>query len=281
MEAPRPFSEKMGLVRVVIQTDGMSDALRNSIWNFITRLVEMPGDWHEAHRSVEGLTDAIIGVPVQSIDYGAPLVWLLRHFQNLPWPRVYDALEYIVDRAPTITGRMNVPEAKTAANRILEREYSGFRFIGGELTRVMHPAEAAEVERARATAAAAGLVGVRQHIDQALALFGKRPEPDYRNTIKEAISALEGVVKLIEGVRGGGLKDALDALAKRMEVHGALRDGFIKLYGFTSDEDGIRHPILDEPNVGEEDARFMIVACSAAVNWIIAKADKAGLLKKT
>jgi hypothetical protein len=36
---------------------------------------------------------------------------------------------------------------------------------------------------------------------------------------------------------------------------------------------------MDEPNVGEEDARFMIVACSAAVNWIIAKAEKAGLLR--
>lgn len=58
------------------------------------------------------------------------------------------------------------------------------------------------------------------------------------------------------------------------------RDRARKLYGFTSDASGIRHPILDEPNIGEEDARFFIVACSALVNWVIAKADKAGLLKK-
>lgn len=62
------------------------------------------------------------------------------------------------------------------------------------------------------------------------------------------------------------LSEALTALSKRMEIHPALKGGMEKLYGFTSDEDGIRHPILDEPNVGEEDARFFIVACSALVN---------------
>ena len=71
----------------------------------------------------------------------------------------------------------------------------------------------------------------------------------------------------------------MDALVQRLDIHPSLRDGLVKLYGFTSDEDGIRHPILDKPNVGE-DARFMIVACSAVVNWIIAKAERAGALKK-
>jgi hypothetical protein len=125
----------------------------------------------------------------------------------------------------------------------------------------------------------AGFGGAHEHISQALVLFGKRPEPDHRNAVKEAISAVEGIVKIIEGVRGGGLSSALNALSKRIEIHPAFKEGLEKLYGFTSDEDGVRHAIMDEPNVGEEDARFMIVACSAAVNWIIAKADKAGLLK--
>jgi hypothetical protein len=33
--------------------------------------------------------------------------------------------------------------------------------------------------------------------------------------------------------------------------------------------------------VDEGDARFMIVACSAAVNWLMAKAEKAGLLARS
>src|SRR5207253_3347529 len=178
--------------------------------------------------SVKLITEAIIRVPIQNVSPFNPVLWLLQEFKKMPWDRVYDVLEYVVEGAEYITnGRVKPAGARSGANFVLEREHSGFRFMGDKLTRVMHPTEAAEVERARSRATASGLDGVRQQIDQALALFGKRPEPDYRNAIKEAISAVEGVVKLIEGVRGGGLKGALDSLAKRVEMHPALREGLV------------------------------------------------------
>jgi hypothetical protein len=86
-------------------------------------------------------------------------------------------------------------------------------------------------------------------------------------------------VKLINGTRGGGLHGALEAVAAKIELHPALKSGFEKLYGYTSDEDGIRHPILDERKVEESDALFMIVTCSAFVNFLLAKAEKVGVLK--
>lgn len=44
-------------------------------------------------------------------------------------------------------------------------------------------------------------------------------------------------------------------------------------------EDGIRHAILEEPNVGFHEAKFMLVACSAFVNFLISKAEAASLLR--
>src|SRR5262249_44349480 len=114
---------------------------------------------------------------------------------------------------------------------------------------------------------------------QAVALLGQRPDPDYRNAIKEAISAVEGVVKRLEGTRSGGLSAALDSLADRIDLHRSLKIGLEKLYAYTSDKDGVRHAILDEPNVDGADARFMVVACSAFVNFLLSKAVTAGLLK--
>lgn len=38
MEPRQPFSERMRLVPVVVQTDGMDTELTNSIWNFTSRL---------------------------------------------------------------------------------------------------------------------------------------------------------------------------------------------------------------------------------------------------
>ena len=116
-------------------------------------------------------------------------------------------------------------------------------------------------------------------IGKRLALLGQKPTPDYRNSIKEAISAVESAVKCIAGSAGGGLDSALRRLDKRTAIHQALKAGFLSLYGFTSDEDGIRHAILDESNVGYDEAKFMLVACSAFVNFLTSKAEAAGALK--
>ncbi len=41
----------------------------------------------------------------------------------------------------------------------------------------------------------------------------------------------------------------------------------LKLYGYSSDEDGIRHAILEEKEIGFDEAKFMLVACSGFVNY--------------
>jgi hypothetical protein len=95
---------------------------------------------------------------------------------------------------------------------------------------------------------------------------------------KGGISAIESIVKQIFAkiTAEGALKE----LSKNIDIHKALQSGFIKLYGYSSDEDGIRHPILDQPNVGFAEAKFMIVSCSAFVNFLISKVEAAGFFKK-
>ena len=49
------------------------------------------------------------------------------------------------------------------------------------------------------------------------------------------------------------------------------------MYGWTSDAEGIRHGLQDEPDLGFEDAKYMLVACSGFINYLLEKAKKAGL----
>jgi len=271
----RRFSERSGLVKVEIQLQGMTAELRNVIWNFVR--AQIPDREAEARPLVEYITREVLRESLDAIRFPSRN-WRWVQVEDLAWPRVYDLLEWAVARLVNMKPERS-KEMWSKVNSLLEGEQSGYRFVGGELTRNIHPAEAAEVERAMARAASSGLDGVQRQIEQALALFGKRPEPDYRNAIKEAISAVEGVVKLINGTRGGGLSAALDAVSERIALHPSLKAGLDKLYGYTSDEDGIRHAILEERSISEDDARYMIVTCSAFVNFLVSKADKAGLLK--
>lgn len=128
------------------------------------------------------------------------------------------------------------------------------------------------------SAARTGLSGAHAHLQAALKLLGQKPNPDYRNSIKESISAIESVVKKISGANSQGVSGALAKLEGQLQIHGALRKAFGQLYGYTSDSDGIRHAILDEPTVGFDEAKYMLVSCSAFVNYLVAKADKANVL---
>jgi hypothetical protein len=70
---------------------------------------------------------------------------------------------------------------------------------------------------------------------------------------------------------------ALAAIEKKTTLHPSLKEAFQKLYGYTSDAQGIRHALMDEPNLDIEDAKFMLVSCSAFVNYLIVKAQKADI----
>jgi len=67
------------------------------------------------------------------------------------------------------------------------------------------------------------------------------------------------------------LGDALRVLEKRGTLHPALKDGFGKLYGYTSDEQGIRHAMLDEPSISAADAKFFLLSCTSFANYLKAQ----------
>lgn len=53
-------------------------------------------------------------------------------------------------------------------------------------------------------------------------------------------------------------------------MHPAFKESFKKLYGYASDEKGVRHALLEDPaKVDEADAHFMLITCSAFVNFTV------------
>jgi len=151
---------------------------------------------------------------------------------------------------------------------------SAYRFVGKFITPIISETEIKEIEKALKSP----IEPVRIHLEEALKLMSDRKDPKYRNSIKESISAVEAMCKVIANDEKATLGQALDVIGERIEIHPALRRAFSNLYGWTSSADGIRHALLDEEvAVGFEDAKFMLVACSAFVNYLLEKARKAGI----
>ncbi len=190
-------------------------------------------------------------------------------FFDMTWSEVCDFIEFVANNYPSDD---NNQQFMQFCNRVLEEDLAGYRFVDGLITPLTSPEEIAELEQAINGKAQP----VRDHLTRALELFSDRHAPDYRNSIKEFISAIEALCGLITGA--GTLGQALKELEKKgLVLHPALKDGFGKLYGYANDAGGIRHALQEESSVGAEDARFMLISCSAFINYLTTKADKAGV----
>lgn len=271
------FSERKGFkaVPTVIQADGISDELLAAIWNtfdkhlwsrsnFITPI--RYGAIPSIHPFSKALWADYFKRPVDTIpDYPPKILALVREyvFQSV-WYDVYDFTEFVAGYIAHQYGESIYHEL----NAVFERELGGYRFIERKLVDITSPQEIEALEEALQDTK---FSGVNKHIETALTLYSNKENPDYRNSMKESISAVESMAKIIAGKPKATLEDALKVLDKEEKLHRALRDGFGKLYAYTNDADGIRHALLEESNLTAADAKYFLLSCTSFVNYLKSK----------
>ena len=285
------FSERYGysLVRK-IQIKSMDDELRISLWNkiqnYFLKNIAIPGFrsrsggnnfytifrneiWGQHFKEVvDDLNPAHLRAQFRKI-----------YFENLEWYKVYDLIEFIVKKFPpniSLTDK-NYKKNKFIenCNSVLKRENSAYRFINEKITPITSEIEIQEIEEALKVYDYFKPVSI--HINDALKFLSDRKEPNYRNSVKESISAVESICQIITQNKNVTLGKALKRIEDHIKIHGALKNAFSQLYGYTSSEGGIRHALLDESNIDFEDAKFMLISCSAFINYLKVKISKANL----
>ena len=157
-------------------------------------------------------------------------------------------------------------------NDSFEDEYVGYRFVNGCIIPITEQIEIDAINEACNNP----FDGSRKQIQKAVEILSDRTKKDYKNSIKESISAVESVCQIIVGNDKATLSDALRSLEKNgTAIHPSLKVALTKLYAYTSDQGGIRHAEgMFESNVTFEEAKFMLVSCSAFINYLIAEYGK-------
>ena len=120
-----------------------------------------------------------------------------------------------------------------------------------------------------------GLKGARNHLIQSATFLN---QGHWAKSVQESISAVESVGVQI-APKGNTLGAALKNLSQQgISVHPALNEGFGNLYGYTSNEQGVRHALLDQgqSNVGQDEAVFMLGACASFASYLWRKGLASG-----
>ena len=249
----------------------MGPELRNSIWNVLHIEIWSKRSFLKALDAryvpgVEGLSTHLwfhhFKLPIdRRPSRPSEILEAIRsYFRDCSWNEVYDFVECVVDYYAK-----SKPELSKILNGVLEREMSAYRLIDGHVVDITGEQERTALEEALADTR---FGGVSAHLARALELLADRSSPDPRNSIKESISAVEAMARVVSGDPKATLGEALKALEKSGKLHAALKDGFSKLYGYTSDASGIRHAMLDAPNLTQADAKYFLLSCTSFVNYL-------------
>lgn len=277
------FSERYGYkpIREIIQKESMDDNLRNGIWSLFTIYLWNQVDYssYQSHGNIStsNLKTLIIAYwlnffkqPIDTIpiQFEKVLYKVRSSFFNCKWHEVYSFIEETLENYPREL-KKNKEFFIKELNNSLEKENSVYRIINNEITPITSEQEIQSIEEALKNTNQYS--GVQQHLNQALKLMSDRQNPDYRNSIKESISAVESICKIVTDDEKATLGKALKIIEDKFGLHPALKGSLSQLYGYTSDGDGIRHAMLEESNLSYIDAKFMLVACTNFINYLIEK----------
>lgn len=277
------FSQRIGIksVKKIIQKDTIDIDLSNSLWNTVYAFYL--NDLPEYRNSLDELREKYItqlwinffNQPIDEIpDTCVSIVKYIKSwFFEAKWYEVYDFIDYTAE----FDSNNRQSDFENVINSFLKRELSGYRLINHKLRPITSDEEIQEIQDVIDNTSSSVLSNIRYHFISALEKLSDRKSPDYRNSIKESISAVEAISRIISGDEKAELGKALKVIEEKVGLHSALKKGFSSIYGYTSDDDGIRHSLIQDSKCDQEDAKYMLVSCSAFVNYLIVKAAKSGI----
>lgn len=273
------FSERHGFKepRKIIQKESMDAALINGLWNcLLTEQLYFQEFYLFKEPRLKSLAVSLWSNYFKNTLDSIPekcdvlIDSLKKYFYSSPWYEKYDFIEFIIKNEETEYKKRDLTQE---CNKILEREMSAFRIIENQIVSITEEQEIISIESALNDKSIDS--STKEHLINALEKLSDRVNPDYRNSIKESISAVEGICNiLVPGDSSKTLGKCINQLKNEKDIHPSLLEGLSKIYGYTSDFGGIRHASTDGKKVDFDDAKLMLVLCSAFVNYLIGKLGK-------
>lgn len=268
------FSDRMGITNSVkeIQLDSMDAKLLIGIWNlFYTRFVKLNIDFENNYFFEDLYMHLDLHVDKISSNPAKLRREIKEKVFRLEWFEVYNLMEFLINDIDDY-GKTTI-DIKMF-NKVLEKEYSAFRIIEKKVVPISNEIEVNSIEKSLQDTGDK-FEGANNHIKTAMAFLSDKENPSYRNSIKESISAVESIARKLTGEKTLG-KALAQLEQKGLQINSQLKEAFNKLYAYTNSPDnGVRHAIMEEVKEPDfDDAKYMLVSCSAFINYLIGKQAK-------
>ena len=270
------FSERYGYNKPsdALITECMPQEVQNAIYNCLDH-------FRENHRDIFKTMDMLTWTDFLNkkkcdydgmiYNYGYVCLNYIDNVHNL-WYQKLSLIDFLLE----ILTKMEIyyhkkyPTFVDSMNRQFVRLNYGYRIINKYVTPISSKEEVESIEEAIENAKD----NIKEHLNSALKHLSDKDKPDYRNSIKESISAVGALCREMTGENDLG--KALYSLEKKQVfLHPQLKAAFGNLYNYVNEkQSGIRHELMDETSTyvpTYHEAKYMLVICSAFINYLNGK----------
>lgn len=280
------FSERKGIKKFsdIVQTISLNERTRNKLYNGIDTIFDFMRqknsdfcEWFVEYIYEELFSLTRNEIPKHNGYYSYTRVFetLYSIFSEEDYYEIFTFLEGLINCFSYIDNRSNHRYTlkdgfKEFLKQTFEDENVNYRIIDDKIIDIV---DENQIDSINETLDNKYKV-VSDHYKKAIEHLYK--SKDYDNSIKESISSVEAMCQIITKNDKATLGDAIKSLKKiNPNIHPSLLIAFDKIYGYTSDSNGIRHSNgLGEGNSTFEEARYMLISCSAFVNYLEANMEK-------
>lgn len=265
-----------------MQIDDLDERSRKSIYNLWSEIyVECQnvcnyegGDWEEVIYPIyTKLYNQTLG-PLEFVQENVVVKIIENTILKDKYNKIFDLLEYttiLFEGVIKCFGSRVSRKANYYAqyNNLFESEYIGYRFLNGNIAPISDSVEIQSIKEAFFKP----YDKVRAHLSKANRFLSDRESPDYENSIKESISALESLAQIITKTEGA--QATFGKMSAKLEKQGIITSGmkgaFSALYGFSSNCRGVRHSGNNGDIVSFDEAKYILVISTAFINYVMSK----------
>ena len=267
------FSERYGYKKVsdVIIRERITPEIKNAIctcFDKLNKIFELAGYRYSTSLCIELEKHIWTNFLNQRLAYFERLHYVPTDYienYDTKWYNILDLIEFTIQYL--LNYRTSAERFIELLNSEFERLNFAYRIVEGVIIEITSEQEIKAIECAIDNSPR----NIQIHLNSALEKYAQRPIGDYRNSIKESISAVEAFCR--EKTGENTLGKALKKLETRgLVIHSSLKSAFEKLYVYTNQEEtGIRHALMDDEanyTPTAEEALFMLISCSAFINYL-------------
>jgi hypothetical protein len=186
------------------------------------------------------------------------------------WWQFYDICEVLWVNLYSDHGRAHL-EYSQDLNVMLKEEHLGYQLREARIEKVSSDFIDAKIQEARYLLKEPEFKGADQLFEKAIRSLNIRPTPDVENSIKDSVSAIESIGRIIIGDEKPLLDNIVKELAEKGVIPKPLDQVIQKLYAYRGNEPAIAHGAPTPSKVTIYEAEFVLALSAASIIYLIGK----------